>query len=131
MHKHLAKVADAKRDGVTLMPQSLPELECDRALKEKQTTERYVKGVKANLRNTDKFAPMVASVSDRTCAKCDLRCLSLSDNDMQAVVEALPPKNIELGDGQVGLESMDLSYNEVTDAGVEGVRTAGALFCLR
>ena len=48
--------------------------------REKQTTDRYVKGVKAGLRNTDKFALMIASVADRTCAKCDLRCLSLSDN---------------------------------------------------
>ena len=63
LHKHLAKVADAKRDGVTLMPELLPELECDIALREKQTTDRYVKGVKAGLRNTDKFAPMIASVS--------------------------------------------------------------------
>jgi len=119
LHRHLAKVADAKRDGVTLMPELLPELECDIALREKQTTDRYVKGVKAGLRNTDKFAPMIASVSDRTCAKCDLRCLSLSDADMASVVEALPPKNVELGDGQVGLESIDLSYNEVTDSGVQ------------
>ena len=119
LHKHLAKVADAKRDGVTLMPELLPELECDIALREKQTTDRYVKGVKAGLRNTDKFAPMVASVADRTCQKCDLRCLSLSDNDMGAIVEALPPKNVELGDGQVGLESIDLSYNEITDSGAQ------------
>ena len=40
LHKHLAKVADAKRDGVTLMPELLPELECDIALREKQTTDR-------------------------------------------------------------------------------------------
>ena len=43
----------------------------------------------------------------------------MSDNDMAAVVEALPPKNVELGDGQVGLESIDLSYNEITDSGAQ------------
>ena len=62
---------------------------------------------------------MIASVSDRTCIKCDLRCLSLSDNDMGAIVEALPPKNYEVSEGEVGLESIDLSYNEITDSGVQ------------
>jgi hypothetical protein len=118
LHRDLAKAAAAKVEGITLMPEKLPLLEFEKKMKTKADMDKMVRQVKKGLRS-DKFPSIMKSVVDKTCVKCELRCLSLTDDDVVEVVNALSPKNYELLENEVGLEVIDLSYNELTDAGVQ------------
>ena len=128
------EMANAKGAACPLAdPRKIPELEFDRKMRAEAETKQMVRGIKATLRSP-KFPPCVASISDRTCSRAELRCCSLSDDDVTTILDALPPKAWAPGENEVGLEVLDLSYNELTDKGVQGLMFAlaqGRAPCLK
>lgn len=125
LHSQLADLANSREAAVNEGkscplpdPIKVPELDCDRAMRAEASTKQMVRDIKAKMRNP-KFLPAVEAIEKRTIRNAELRCLSLSDDDIPAVVAALPPKQYEPAEGDVLLEILDLSYNEITDVGVQ------------
>lgn len=123
LHAQLAGLARAKERAASKNesvadPAKVPELECDISLRAAAATAKMVRDIKAKMRSP-KFEPAVAEIENRTIRIADLRCLSLSDDDTPAILAALPPKGFAPTESEVALETLDLSYNELTDAGVQ------------
>ena len=99
-------------------PTKVPELDFERKMRAERETAAMVKDIKAKMRNA-KFLPLVDAVRARGVKNAEFRCMSLSDDDVPLVVAALPKKGREPGPGETALEVLDLSYNEITDVGVQ------------
>ena len=123
LHRHLAKLAatrqaaqDKGQSCPVADPEKVPETSFDAKLRADRATQQMVKDIKASMRNP-KFLPAVDAIKNRAVKNAELRCMSLSDDDVKLVVEALPPRGDDGGDAP--LEILDLSYNEITDVGVQ------------
>ncbi|KAJ8604335.1 hypothetical protein CTAYLR_002509 [Chrysophaeum taylorii] len=98
----------------------LPEFDhCGPALRAEASTRQLLVDMKSKLRSSD-FEARCDEVRDGTRAQGDFRCMSLTDADIPAIVAALPRDTHRAS----SITSLDLSYNDITDAGIQHVMCA-------
>lgn len=99
----------ADYDGHTLPdPQPALDLDAGPAMRAEEATAALVIDVKSKLRSPD-FLPRLDEIRNGARFDGDFRCMSLTDADVPALVEAVATT----------LKTLDLSYNDISDAGLQ------------
>lgn len=89
-------------------PQRVLDLDAGAAFRAEQATAALVIDVKSKLRSPD-FLPRLDEIRKGARLDGDFRCMSLTDADVPFLVEAVATT----------LETLDLSYNDISDAGLQ------------
>uniref|UniRef100_A0A7S3K4E0 Activator of Hsp90 ATPase AHSA1-like N-terminal domain-containing protein n=1 Tax=Aureoumbra lagunensis TaxID=44058 RepID=A0A7S3K4E0_9STRA len=105
-------------------PQPLPKIDHLPMKRAEASTREFVQSLKAQMRSPN-FEARLEEIRTGTRSDGDFRSMCLTDADIPIIVAALPPKkknkneHSNNGTKSKDLTSLDLSYNEITDAGLQ------------
>lgn len=116
LRSELSEIAERYQRGERSCPEptplnELPEFSVGPSKRAEESTAQIVRELKAQMRS-ENFEPRLTAMRAGAEAEANLRCMCLTDADMPAVVDALP-------DTPTALETIDLSYNDLTDTGIQ------------